>query len=169
VAPVAPLAPVLLSVAEICSDLSALSDVGALTGALARAADILGASGVIVWVASNNGGQLVPVASHGFDPRMIARIGAIPRDSANLTAAAFRDAAARVTAAAGTRPAAVAVALCGPSGPVGVLSVELRPGAAADEACVAFATIFAAQLATLALPVPAASGTDSSWPQQAQA
>ncbi len=122
-----------------------------------------------MWVASNDGNQLAPVASHGFDPRILARIGTIPRDSSNLTAAAFREASARVTAASGALPAAVAVALCGPSGPVGVLSAELRQGAAADDACVAFATIFAAQLATLALPVPAAAGADSSWPQQAQA
>ncbi len=89
------------SVGEICSDLSSLSDVGALSGALGRAADILGASGVIVWVASNDGGTLTPVATHGFDARLVARIGKVARESSNLTAAAFRDNTARVSAADG--------------------------------------------------------------------
>jgi hypothetical protein len=37
---------------------------------------------------------------------------------------------------------------------VGVLSVELLGGVPADEGRVALATIFAAQLSTLAVPVP---------------
>jgi len=155
VEPVKPGIPVtaIASVGEICSDLSTLSDVGALSGALERAADILGASGVIVWVASNDGGTLAPVATHGFDARLVARIGKVARESSNLTAAAFRENGARVSPATATMPAAVAVAMCGPSGPVGVLSAELRAGRHADDACVALATIFAAQLATLAFPV----------------
>lgn len=157
VEPVEPGVPVkaLASVGEICSDLSTLSDVGALSGALERAADILGASGVIVWVASNDGATLSPVATHGFDARLVARIGKVARDSSNLTAMAFRENAARVSPPTVASPAAVAVAMCGPSGPVGVLSAELRAGRPADDACVAMATIFAAQLATLAFPVAA--------------
>lgn len=161
--PVGPAEPVkptvavtaIASVGEICSDLSTLSDVGALAGALARAAEVLGASGMIVWVASNDGGTLSPVAAHGFDARMVARVGKVARESSNLTARAFRENAARVSPPTVSTPAAVAVAMCGPSGPVGVLSAELRAGRPADEACVALATIFAAQLATLAFPVAA--------------
>ena len=157
VEPIEPGIPVtaLASVGEICSDLSALSDVGALSGALERAANVLGASGMIVWVASNDGGTLSPVATHGFDARLVARIGKVGRESSNLTAMAFRENAARVSAATASTPSAVAVAMCGPSGPVGVLSAELRAGRHADDACVALATIFAAQLATLAVPVGA--------------
>jgi hypothetical protein len=148
-------AAALRAVGEICADLSALSDVGALSGALARAAEVLGASGVIVWVASNNGGTLSPVASHGFDARLVARIGTIARESSNLTAAAFRENVARVSPPTASTPSALAVAMCGPSGTVGVLSAEFRAGRPVDEACVAMATIFAAQLATLAFPVTA--------------
>jgi hypothetical protein len=88
---------------------------------------------------------------------MVSRIGRIPRDSANLTAAAFRDNIPRISAATPTAPAALAVALCGPTGPAGVLSMELKSGIPPDEARVALATIFAAQLATLAQPLPAAT------------
>ena len=140
--------------AEICSDLSSLSDPGALEGALARVNTLLNATGVIVWVASNDGGSLSPVATCGFDPKLVARIGKIPRDSANLTAAAFRENVPKVSAATATTPAALAIALCGPSGPAGVLSVELKAGQEPDEGRVALAGIVAAQLATLAMPIP---------------
>lgn len=163
-APAEPAIPVtaLLQVSEICADLSTLSDVGALSGALDRAARALDAGGVIVWVASNDGSSLSPVASHGFDQKLVSRIGRIARDSANLTAAAFRDNVPRVSAATAAAPAALAVALCGPTGPVGVLSIELKPGVAADEARVALATIFAAQLSTLAQPLPVAPAAPAS-------
>ena len=156
VVPMGPAVPITAvnEVAEICSDLSTLTDIGALSGALERVAGILDANGVIVWLASNDGGSLAPVASHGFDPKLVSRIGRIPRDSANLTAAAYRDNVARVSEATPAAPAALAVALCGPSGTVGVLSVELKPNVTADEGRVALAAIFAAQLATLAAPLP---------------
>ena len=158
VGPREPAVPIkaLHEVGEICADLSTLSDLGALTGALERAAGVLEAGGVIVWIAANDGNTLSPVASHGFDQKMVSRIGRIPRDSANLTAASYRDNIPRVSAATATAPAALAVALCGPTGPVGVLSVELKTGVPADEARVALATIFAAQLATLAQPITSA-------------
>ena len=140
--------------AEICADLSSLTDTGALAGALERMAGILDANGVIVWLAANDGASLSPVASHGFDQKLVSRIGRIPRDSANLTAAAYRENIARVSEATATAPAALAVALCGPSGTVGVLSVELKPNIAPDEGRVALASIFAAQLSTLAAPLP---------------
>lgn len=161
--PVAPAVPVEPSIAvsrvravsEICSDLSALADPGALEGALARANTVLDATGLIVWVASNDGSSLSPVATHGFDPKLVARIGRVSRDSANLTAAAFRDNMPRVSAATEMIPGALAVTMCSPSGPVGVLSVEMKPGQQADDAKLALAGILAAQLATLAVPVAA--------------
>ncbi len=138
---------------EICADLSALSDAGALQGTLARVSTLLDATGLIIWVASNDGTSLSPVATQGFDPNLVARIGKVPREGANLTAAAFRDNAPKISAPTATAPAALAVAMCGPSGPAGVLSVELKPGQSVDEAKVALASIIAAQLATLAMPV----------------
>ncbi|MDP2389993.1 MAG: hypothetical protein Q8N52_06670, partial [Acidobacteriota bacterium] len=152
----------LKTVAEICSDLSALADIGALSGALARASDSLGAKGLIVWVISNDGSALSPVSTHGFDARIVDRIGTINRASANLTAEALRENAPRVSAATATAGAAIAVPMCGPTGPVGVLSAELHAGKTADEASVAIASIFAAQLATLTAPLPAAAGAERS-------
>ena len=142
--------------AEICADLSALTDPGALEGALARVSALLNATGLIVWIASNDGGSLSPVATHGFDPKLVARIGRIARDSSNLTAAAFRENTSKISPATATAPAALAVPMCSPTGPAGVLSVELKAGQPVDDAKVALAAIVAAQLATLAMPIPVA-------------
>ena len=147
--------PDLKVVADICSDLSTLTDVGALSGALARASAVIGAKGLIVWVTSNDGASLSPVSTHGFDARIVERIGVIDRSSANLTAEALRENAPRVSAATATAGAALAVPMCGPTGPVGVLSAELLAGHDADETCLAVAAILAAQLATLTAPLPA--------------
>jgi hypothetical protein len=168
VAPVAPAAPAEPSVSlssmrtlsEICADLSSLSNPGALQGALERVNAMLDATGLIVWVASNDGGSLSPVATHGFDPNLVARIGKIARDSANLTAAAFRDNTPKISTPTASAPAALAVAMCGPTGPAGVLSVELKAGQTVDEAKVALASVVAAQLATLAMPMPVDPAVD---------
>jgi hypothetical protein len=140
---------------EICSDLSALADPGALEGALARVCTILNATGLIVWIASNDSSTLSPVATSGFDPKLVARIGKIGRDSSNLTAAAFREGVAKVSPMTPTAPAALAVPMCSPTGAAGVVSVELKPGQPVDDSKVSLAAIVAAQLATLAMPIPA--------------
>lgn len=145
----------LTAVADVCTDLSSLSDHESLAGALARACDLLGATGAIVWIASPDGRSLSPGLAHGYDTRVIGRIGSIPADANNLTAEVFRDGAARRTSPAGATPAALAVPIIGAAGPVGVLSAELRVEHVADDDLVALATIFAAQLATLTLPAPA--------------
>lgn len=139
----------------ICAELSALSDPAALDSALARVTAVLDATGLIVWTASADGATLSPVAVCGFDPKLVARIGMIPRESSNLTAAAFRDNQPKTSAASDTTAGALAIAMCGPSGPAGVLSVELKPGQNVGEGHLALAAIVAAQLATLALPATA--------------
>ena len=165
VAPEVPVAPDVLAtlktVAEICGDLSALSDPGALEGALARVSALLNATGLIVWVASNDGATLAPVATHGFDPKIVARIGKIGRDSSNLTAAAFRENQPKISAVTPTTPGALAVPMCSPTGPAGVLSIELKAGQPVDEPKVALAAIVAAQLATLAMPMAAPPETQT--------
>jgi len=157
-APPGPAGPVIeisaiKTTSEICADLSSLADTGALQGVLERVSTLLNATGLIVWVSSNDGSTLSPVATYGFDPKLVARIGKIPKESANLTAAAFRENAPRMSAATGTTPAALAVPMVGPTGPAGVLSIELKSGQAVEEAKVALAAIVAAQLSTLAMPI----------------
>lgn len=156
-APVGVAVSVVQEVAGICADLSTLSESSGLERALARVNAMLDATGLIVWVASADARSLSPVALSGYDPKLLARIGSIPSDDANLTAAAFRQELPQTADASATAPAAIAVALSGPSGPSGVLSVELKPGQAVDEGKVALVSIVAAQLSTLATPAEPAS------------
>jgi len=163
-------APVALrEVAEVCADLSALADEQSLGSALARACGLIDATGAIVWLATANGRMLAPGLVHGYDARVITRIGSISTDSDNLTARAFRDGVAHMAAAAGSTPAALAVPMIGPTGPVGVLSAELADGHRAEADLISLGIIFAAQLATLALPHPAAPTAEAGTPHQARA
>jgi len=160
---------VLASAAALCTDLARVTDSTEVTRLLERAADVLEASGVIVWVAGPTGAELFAAGSHGYDERMFARIGAIHRDAANLTAAAFREGSLRTSAALGASAAAIAVPLIGPSGVVGVLSAELRESGELTPSASALATIVAAQLATLVGSMPAAASDEAPPAQQANA
>lgn len=162
----APSAP-LSEAAAVCTDLGRVSQSVEISALLDRAASVLTASGIIVWMSSDNRDQLFPVASSGYDERMIARIGSILRMDDNLTAAAFRDGAARTSAGLGPSAAALAVPLLTPHGPVGVFSAELRDVAEVDADRLALATIFAAQLSTL-LGSMASTPAEAPSAQQAQ-
>ncbi|MGH9200584.1 MAG: GAF domain-containing protein [Vicinamibacterales bacterium] len=154
------------TVSRICAELASVKEFDALSGSLSRACEALGARDAIVWVASADGATLTPRASHGFEPRVLTRIGSIARDSANLTAAAFRDGQPHHSAATTTAPGAIAIAVRGPSGPVGVLSAELQPQQDVGEA-IDIATIFAAQIAPLVLQTAPVASTEE--PQRRQA
>lgn len=153
------------AVSTICRELAAVKDLSLLSATLSRACEALGAKDAILWVASADRATLSPQASHGLDPRLLARIGAIPSDAANLTAAAFRDGRPHQTGASASAPGALAVALKGPSGPIGVFSAELQPETDPAEA-VDLATLFAAQMVPLVLQSQAAA---AEMPQRRQA
>lgn len=159
--------------AAICTDLGRASQAVEIAALLRRAADVLGASGTVVWIASPGGHELYPAASAGYDERLLARIGSIRRDAINVTAAAFREATPKTSAATGSSPAALAVPLLTPLGAVGVLSAEVRAVPEVDDARLALATIFAAQLASLVGSIdasePAQEAGESSSPASAPA
>jgi hypothetical protein len=141
--------------AAVCTDLARVADSNEIGGLLSRASSVLDAKGIILWISSNDRSELFPVASAGYDQRVISRIGSLAREATNLTADAFRQGNTRASAASIGMPCAVAIALAGPEGPVGVLSAELD-GAEVGKTRIALAEIFAAQLATLIGSLPAA-------------
>ena len=142
----------LAGIASLCSDLARVVDTRALPGALARAAGLLQASGIVVWVADPDGRELIPVASHGYPPHLVTRLGTINRDAENVTAAAFRTGLLQTVKSDAISPGAIAAPLPTPSGPVGVISAEVLHDRERDEPTLATATIVAAQLATLMAP-----------------
>jgi hypothetical protein len=160
VAPVAPVAPdvtpLVQSLADLCADIGRVSEAAELSPLLERAARLMGARGLVVWLASADARELAAAVSHGYDERVLARMGAIAVDDRNVTAAAFRTQAASRTAPEGDVPGAVAVPMLTGSGASGVLAVEVRLETDMDRAT-ALAGVVAAQLASL-FPASVASG-----------
>jgi hypothetical protein len=145
----------LAAAADVCGALARTTDTAALRTALARVAAILDASGIIVWMGA--GEELFPALSHGYDERVVERLGPIPRDASNATADAWRTAQMRTVASDQMFDGALAVPLMGVNGCVGVLAAEMRHGREEDPATRAVVTIIAAQLAGILPAWPAAS------------
>ncbi len=135
--------------AKVCTDLARVKDADELRDALGRAARLLDASGVIVWVTDGGGKALKPLLTYGYPEEALRRIPTLPRDQDNATAAAWRDAVTQVVDATDSAPGAIAVPLLVPQGCIGVLAAEIRHGREAATATRALAQIVAAQLAVL--------------------
>jgi GAF domain len=155
--PTRPAAPAidLPGMAALCTDLSRAIDTRALPPALERAAKLLDASGLVIWVADPDGRELLPVMAHGYPPNLISRLGNMSRDAENVTAAAFRTGLVQTVKADKISHGAIAAPLLTPAGPVGVMAAEVLNDGERREATRAAAAIVAAQLATLMGP-PAA-------------
>ena len=141
--------PRLLTTAQLCGELARVAESRQLPSLLERAAKVLDASGIIVWVAEPSRQTLVPAMSHGYEPKVVSRMGRIHRDANNAAAAAYRSSAVRTVAGDGFTSGAVIVPLMTSEGCVGVMSAEMKSGSEKDESAQALATIFASQLATL--------------------
>jgi hypothetical protein len=147
--------PDLALVADVCGALARTTDAGSLRDALARAAAVLDARGIVVWIGA--GEELFPALAHGYDERIVARFRPIPRNAANATAAAWRSAQMRTVPADAASHGALAVPLSGINGCVGVLAAELRDGREQNAATQAVAAVIAAQLAAIVPAWPAPS------------
>jgi hypothetical protein len=141
--------PKLITTAQLCGELAQVAETDQLPRLLQRAARVLDASGIIVWVAEPARHCLRAALAHGYEEKAIARMGNIHRDASNATAAAYRTSEVRTVPGDGTSSGALIVPLMTSGGCVGVLSAEMKGGSEKDESSQALASIFAAQLATL--------------------
>ena len=141
--------PDLRVAADLCTDLCKVTDTNELPELLARVAALMNATGIIIWVRDSSGHALRPAIGHGYSTRALARLGSIPEDGNNATAAAYRSASLQVVERDDTTSGALAAPLLAANTCVGVLSTELRAGWESSEAVQATAAIMAAQLATL--------------------
>ena len=160
VAPVAPVAPALdlSTAARVCSDMARVLDAGDLPGLLARAAGVLDASGVIVWVADRAGHALFPLLTHGYSGAAGVHIGSIPTGGDNATATAWRTGEVQAVQSDAEGSGALVAPIVTAEGCVGVLAAELRDGRERRDDVRALASIFAAQLATFVTALPEADG-----------
>jgi hypothetical protein len=149
-------APDLEGVARLCMEFGRVGDPSVLPRLVERAALLLNASGLIVWMVNPKGGALHPVLSHGYSELSLTRIGELASDEDNVTAEAFRTGEARMVEATGGANGAIAVPIVTPTGCVGVLAAEIREGGEQNKATQAVAAIVAAQLASLSSSSPGA-------------
>jgi hypothetical protein len=139
-------------VARLCADMARLVDTRALPGMLERAASLLDASGMVLWIADPDGRELAPIVTHGYAPQLVTRLGTIPRAAENATAAAFRTCLLQTVDTDAVSSGAIAAPLVTPAGCVGVMAAEIRHEGERQEAVLAAAGILAAQFATLVGP-----------------
>jgi GAF domain-containing protein len=162
--PIAPQAPVQIrssvdlgGMAALCADLARIQDTRALPALLERAADILHANGIVLWIADPDGRELAPIVVHGYPPHLAARFGTIAREAGNVTAAAYRTGLLQTMKGDAISNGAVAAPLVTAGGCVGVMAAEMKDGGEQQESLLAAAAIVASQIATLVGP-PAARG-----------
>lgn len=149
--------PDLAAIAALCTDFSRAGDPSALAGLVERAARLLDAPGVIVWMKDPATPMLQPVLSHGYSEQALARMGSLSTEADNATAEAYRTGAVRIFEGRGLARGAIATPLVTPGGCAGVLSAEVRAGRETNPIDQAIAAIVAAQLASLVSSSPGAS------------
>lgn len=140
--------PVLRAAADLCADFSRVVDIAGLTMLLGRAAEVMDASGLIVWLGAPSGGELRAVLAHGYGEQALARMPTVPRSGDNAAAEAYRTGRLQIVVSRpGSSAGAVVAPIVGTEGCVGALSAEIRNGGESSDAVQALATIFSAQLA----------------------
>ena len=156
--------PDLRLAADVCTDLGRLSDGTELTAVLARASQVLNASGLVLWVRDESGTALRAATGYGYTANQLSRLGRVSCESNNATAAAYRTAQLQTVRSEAGLPGAMAVPLLAASpetSSVGVLSVEVARGWETSEAVQATASILAAQLATFVTADPLQASSDA--------
>jgi hypothetical protein len=143
----------LKSTASLCTEFGRLRDHNDLTKLLAQAADLIEASGLIVWLGNTNGADLRPVLAHGYPPQTLARMPLVPRTADNAAAAAYRTGSLQIVLARpGQSSGAIVAPLLSPEGCIGALTAEIRGGGETSDTVHALAAIVAAQLAGILAP-----------------
>jgi len=147
-------APVMKAASEICTELGRVTDRADLVNLLGRAADLMDASGVVIWMGNLSGGDLRPAVAHGYAPQTVAKMPAVPKSANNAAAAAYRTCALQIVLARpGAASGALVAPLLTPDGCIGALSAEIKGRGETSDATQALVVLFAAQLASVLGPV----------------
>jgi hypothetical protein len=139
----------LAAAARLCSDLARVKDAAQLPELLARAAELLDASGIVLWIVGPEGTVLRPVASVGYSDHTIAKMKSLSGRSDNAVSVAFRLGRTEVVPGTKDRHGAVVVPVVTASGCAGAMAAEIRHGAESSPSVQAAAAIICAQLASL--------------------
>lgn len=159
--------PALKAAADLCTEFGRVTGVEQLNQLMGRAADMMDASGVIVWLGDAAGRDLRAVLAHGYPPQVLSRMPAVPRTDNNAAAAAYRTGQLQIVTSRPGASGAVVAPLLSPEGCIGALTAEVRSGGEVSDSVQALATIFAAQLAGVLGVAPAESEAPASPPKAA--
>lgn len=140
------------AVARLCTDFGRVQTADELQALLQQAADLLDATGVILWAWHGASSELKPALAHGYSDAVLAQLPAVRPDTNNATASAFRLQQTFILEPGDHTRGAIAVPLLTPAGCAGVFAIELKPGAKRTSMLRAAATIFAAVLAQVIAP-----------------
>src|SRR5262249_42748419 len=141
-------APVLRAAADLATDFGRVRDSDELARLLARAADMIDGSGLVVGVGDTSGSDLKPIIAHGYTPQVLARIPAVPRAADNAAASAYRTGTTQIVLSKPGGPSGAIVApILGVDGCIGALSAEIKSGGEGSEAVQAVTAIVASHLA----------------------
>ena len=151
----------LRAAAALCVEFGKVCDTQELVALLERAAPLLNASGIIIWIGDPSGRELRPALGYGYPPQALARMGSIPRDADNATAAAYRVAEMQTVQSEGGAPGAIVAPLIATANCVGVMTAEVRSGSESQEPIRDLATIVAAQLAGFVAAAPPAEAAQA--------
>ena len=150
----------LVPAAELCADIARADDGHTLTALVDRAAGVIGAAGIVVWL---DGGEneLMPVFAHGYGPHARGLLGTLPLAEENLTTRAWHSGQLQWVDGDTRSRGAIAAPMFQGVRRTGVLAVELGEGAKAGAVPRALTGILAAQFATAVSPQPAPAAAAS--------
>lgn len=134
--------------AAFCDEAAHVRSASELQPLLARAAGVLSARVLVVWLRDASASALVPALAHGYEVEQLARRGPLAIDAQTMTSTAFRTSTASVSTSTAAQPRALAVPLITIEGTTGVLAAELTDGAS-TERLLPIARIIATQFAAL--------------------
>lgn len=141
---------VLKAAASLATDLGRVRDADEMTRLLGRAATLMDASGIVIWLGNTAGSDLQPILAHGYGAQALSRMPPVPRAADNAAGAAYRTGQMQIVLARpGGAPGALVAPILSADGCIGALSAEIQGGSEASESIQALATIVAAQLAPL--------------------
>jgi hypothetical protein len=147
---------ILKAATAVATEFGRVRDLDELSRVLASAAEVMDATGVMVWIGGAGGADLRPALAHGYSAEMVARIPPVPRSADNAAAAAYRSGTLQIVSSRpGGAPGAVVAPILAADGCIGALSAEIRSGGETSDRTQALAAIFAAHLAGIVATAPA--------------
>src|SRR5205085_10152148 len=104
-----------------------IHDLAELKVLLGRAARLIDASGLVVWLGNPEGIDLQPVLAHGYSDQVLSLMRPVARVADNAAAAAYRTRVLQIVASRGADPhGAVVAPLLSGDGCIGALTAEVK-------------------------------------------